>query len=274
MRVFHLIFRSRTSALAAAAVVVLLGASAYQVRHAFITLGAPSSYVAPDAPDTAVATGDASFQQELMLLGLATTSDPSASSDTDPSAMIGPVVVAQLIGQYAGLVETGTYTPEKGATAAGSIAPYVRAAISYKTYNAADIRTDVDTSYERMLRYRADLRDALAPLLQNTQQEFELYAKYVETSDPSYLDELSAAALNYRAAASNTASLVVPRDALNYHLDILNAMALFAATIEEMSDETADPFASAALLRSYNTAEQKMFVSFDSLSNYYGQKLP
>lgn len=260
--------------LAALAVLILLGALAYQVRHAFLALGTPSIYTAPETQSPSVVSGDASLQQELILLGLATSSDPSATSETDPTAMIGPVVVAQILGQYAGLVETGAYTPEKGAAVAESIAPYVRAAISYKTYAAEDVRMDADTSYERMLRYRADLRDALAPLLKNTQSEFELYAKYIETSDASYLAALSAAALNYREAASNTAAMVIPRDALNYHLDILNAMELFAATLEEMSDETADPFASAALLRSYNSAEQEMFVSFDSLSNYYGQKLP
>ncbi len=125
-----------------------------------------------------------------------------------------------------------------------------------------------------MIRYRSDLREAFAPLLKNTESELEMYAKYVETSDPIHLERLSSAAQNYREAARNTARVTVPRDAINYHLSILNAMAQFAATLDAMAKNADDPFSSVALLRNYNSAEESMLVSFDSLKNYYGQKLP
>lgn len=261
------------SVLATIAVVLLIFALAYQIRHLVATLNTSIAYEAPVSQDTGDAS-DAQLQQELMLLGLATSSDPGAISESDPISMIGPVVVAQLAGRYAGLVDSGSYSEESGAAAAESIAPHVKAAISYEKYDAADVQTDSETSYERMLGYRSDLREALSPLLKNTESEFEVYGKYIETSDTGYLDQLSNIAVNYRAAAEAAARVTVPRDALNYHLDILNAMALFAATLETMASHPDDPFATVALLRSYNSAEERMFLTFNALSNYYGQKLP
>ncbi len=263
------------STAAALSIVVLLVALVYQTQHLFSSIAQPSTYTAQGSDSPSVTAGSAEWQQEMLLLGLATSTDPSAvPEETDPIAMIGPIVVAQLVGQYAGLVDSGKYDDKTGATVAESIAENVRAAISYKTHVSSDIKTDADTSYDRMIKYRADLREALSPLLLNTESELDLYAKYVETSDASYLLALSKAAVNYREAAKNAASLTIPRDALNYHLDILNAMELFAATLESMAKENQDAFASVALLRSYNTAEQRMFTSFDALRNYYGQKLP
>lgn len=238
------------------------------------TIAQPTVYTAPETGQEEELVDDAEWQQELILLGLATTSDPSATSETDPIAMIGPVVVAQLVGQYAGLIDSGTYSEAAGTAAAEAIAPNVRAAVSYKTYAASEFKTDTDISYERMLEYRSDLREALAPLLRNTESELDIYARYVETGEILHLERLSSVAANYREAAANAAALTIPRDAGYYHRDILNAMEQFAATLDAMAKNTDDAYASVALLRSYNSAEQKMFLSFDALSNYYGQKLP
>lgn len=217
---------------------------------------------------------DAEWQQEMLLLGLSTSTNPAAVSDSDPISMIGPYVAAELIGQYAGLKEQGRNTPENMQAAAESIARNVRASISYKTYAVADIPTDTDTSYERMLTYRADMREALKPLFTDMGPEFEIFARYVETSDPVYLEQLADSAKNYRAAADSAATVVVPKDAVNYHRAVLNAMQEFAATLDAMSEHADDPMASVALLRTYNTAELNMLNSFNDLPSYYRQKLP
>lgn len=210
----------------------------------------------------------------MVLLGLATSSEAGAGTSTDPVGMIGPVVLGKLMGEYAGLVESQSYSQDALQQAAASIAPNVKAVVPYQTYTLDDLTTDTDTSYARMLTYRSDLRAALAPLLDNKNSELEMYAKYVETSDPTYLGKLAAAAANYRLAASSTAKVVVPRDAVNYHLDILNAMEKFAATLDSMSKHGDDSIGSVALLRTYNDAEQRMYTSFNALSDYYGQKTP
>lgn len=250
---------------------LLVGAVVWRLEI-FKGAGVEPSYVAAAHTPQEGAPRGADYEQEMLLLGLATSSDPRAVSDEDPLGMIGPVVVAQLVGKYAGLVEKGAYSEEAGASAAESIAQNVRAAISYKTHAISSFKTDSDISYARMLSYRSDLREALEPLLENTQSEFEIYAAYVETNDAEHLEKLRTVAQSYRKAAENAASIRIPRDAVNYHRDILNAMEQFAATLEAMSTHADDALASVALLRSYNAAEQNMFMSFDALSEYYDQK--
>lgn len=219
-------------------------------------------------------TPGANWQQEMTLLGLATTSDPNAASAGDPIALIGPSVIGQLIGTFAGLAGSGTYSSEAFAKAAESIAPNVKAILNYKTYGVIDIKTDNDTSFDRMLTYRADLREALAPLLENTENELDIYARYIETSDTDNLARLQHASVHYHKAVENLALMTVPKDAVNYHVAILNATQEFGATLDAIATHPDDPFAIAALLRSYNKAEADMYTSYDGLASYYGQKRP
>ncbi len=259
-------------------VATLLGVSAWRVSA---SMRVPTP--APIAVVTQNDTGDTSQedlamqQQEKILLGQSTTVGvgvADTSTSTDPIAMIGPMVTAQMVGQYAGLQDQGTYSSTTAAIAAGNIAANMRAAISYKTFVLNDLKTDPDTSYTRMLKYRADLRIAFEPLLKNSANELDLFAKYEETSDPTYLNDLRAAAVNYNNAIALTAAMTVPRDAVNYHLAILNAMSEFSATIVAMADHGDDALASAALLRTYNKAEADMYNSFNALGSYYSQKTP
>lgn len=273
MRVLQQIFSSRAGTTAALSVIAVVVILSWKVVS-FATAGAAAANaVAAAASADAETPHGASWQQEMALLGI-DVEGPNEATSTDHLAMIGPMVSAELVGEYVGLQSSGAFSSSTAQQAADGIAENVRAVVPSKTYVLADLRTDNDTSYKRMLTYRADLRDALVPLLQNTNAELELYAKYVETSDPNYLEQLKAAAANYRAAAEKTLLVVVPRDAVNYHIAILNAMQQFASVLDAMATHTADPLTNAALLRSYNKAEQDMYTSFNNLTAYYSQKTP
>ena len=258
---------------AALSVVLLLGVSVSRISSLMQQSRQVLAFVAAPATQTSAIAG-ADWQQEMTLLGLNTENNPTATSTFDSIAMIGQIVIAEMVGQYAGIQDRGAYTTETVQNASENIAANLRANILYKTYLTTDFKTDTDTSYARMLTYRSDLREALAPLMQNTGSELELYGKYIETADTKYLGQLSAAADNYRAAAQNAAALTVPRDSVNYHKDILNAMEQFSATLDKMATHAGDPLASAALLRTFNQAETTMYTSFNALSRYYSQKTP
>ncbi len=274
MRVPPNIFRSPIGVTAALSVAVLVCVAIWQVSS-FVRNGQVSlAYVAVPTPTQPSNASGADWQQEMALLGLTDRNDPTATSSSDTIAMIGPMVIAQMVGAYAGLQSQGTPTLEGVQAVSNTVSSNLRAAISYKTYTIADFKTDPDISYERMLTYRSDLRTALTPLLNNKSAELDLYGKYIETSDPSYLTRLTAAAKNYKDAAANTAALSIPRDAVNYHKDILNAMEEFGATLEQLVSHANDSLASAALLRAYNQAEEDMYTSFNALSAYYSQKTP
>ncbi|MBI2610651.1 hypothetical protein HYW60_01805 [Candidatus Kaiserbacteria bacterium] len=192
--------------------------------------------------------------------------------DEDGISHIAENVIGALVGSYATLAESGSYTTEEGEKIAKDIAGSLKASVSYEAYDGRDIKTDADISYERMLAYRNDLRIALEPLLKNPGYELELFATYIETHDARYLEQLKSAAKNYRAGIENTANIVVPEDALSEHIGVLNALSEFAAVVERLTEYSDDPFASAALLRTYNETELRLFSSFDALATYEKQK--
>ena len=112
----------------------------------------------------------------------------------------------------------------------------------------------------------------LAMKLKNTEYELNMFARYIDTGDVEYLARLERTVENYRAAAENAAQLTVPADAVVHHIRVLNALSEFAATLDGLKDNAGDPFASVALLRTYNTAEQNVYLSFDALARYARNK--
>jgi len=196
----------------------------------------------------------------------------AAGEDPDGIAYIADNVAGVLLGSYESLAEAGVYTPEEGERVAGIIASDLLASVSYASYSSVDIQADSDTSYERMLTYRNDLRLALEPLLENPGYELGIFANYIESRDTKYLEQLRQAAQNYRAAVASAASLVVPEDAVPHHVEILNALSEFGATTERLSQHAEDAFASVALLRTYQSSETRLFTSFNTLAEYYKHK--
>ncbi|MDO8514473.1 MAG: hypothetical protein Q7S50_02935 [bacterium] len=246
-----------TAAVSALLFVTALGWQAYNAIEA---KRAATSFVASTDPVSAhkVDTYEAGAQ-------LATSSD-------DGSSPIGSAILGGLVNTYAALQEQGLYTPEVGQKIAERMAVNLQVPISHKTYTLTDVKTDLDTSYARMLVYRESMQDALAPLLKNTELEFETFARYTDTKDPVYLEKLKGAAKNYFASADAGAKIIVPTDAASRHIAILNALQEFGTVLTMLADNANDPFASVALLRSYNQAESDVLASFQALVTYQKQK--
>lgn len=225
-------------------------------------------------PGSEEAVADPLYQQEMILLGLSTTSASGVGNGTDPIGLIAPQVLAQLLGRYSSLVESGTFSEAAGAAAAAQIAPHVRALVTYMPHAQADVQTTSDTSYDRMLTYRENLQEALRPLLSNTRAEYEIYGSYIATGDSEELAELQRVAKNYSAAAQSAIKVVVPTDAAATHLELVNALTHFAATLDSLAVHADDPIGSIALLRTYNDTELAVVTSFDKLAKYARSKLP
>ncbi len=241
---------------AAISIAALLAVAGWQISTTMRDKNIATSYVADDR--SAVNTED-------------TLASSTFSFDSETTAL-GSAVLDGIVGEYLSLQERGLYTPEVGEKTAEKMAATLKAPVAYRTYTAADIAASTDTSYARMLAYRGDLQVALAPLLKNTEAEYEIFAYYVSTKDKKNLEKLLSAAQNYRDAAKATARVIPPKDALHQHLGILNAMEEFAATIDVLVANADDPFASVALLRSYNQSETSVLTSFAALAKYYREK--
>jgi hypothetical protein len=224
--------------------------------------------------NTLVALRDTSLQNQIATTTRVLATSATTSSDLGSISPISMDIMAQVLSAYASNVaKNGVYEPTSGVQAAIDIGKNLSPKVSYQTYALGDVKTDPDTSTNRMLSYRADLRVALEPLFDIKHLELETFAHYVETGNAAYLNELHADAVSYRAAASNVAKVIAPSDAAVYQAAILNALNEFAATLDAMSDNAQDPLASAALLKTYTNAESSLRISFDSLGAYAAHKM-
>jgi hypothetical protein len=259
---------SGISVTAALSVVVLLGAVGWKIEQSFQDKGDGMNVVA------GAAAADHSGIGNDALSGNAGSLGEGTSSATDPSApaQITDSVANTLAYDYAAMQANGTYSTSSATALATAIGAGLKASVTYKQYSASDIKTDPDTSYARMLTYRAALQTSFAPLLKNTTPEIDMLTSYVKTNDPKYLTQLQQAADNYKLAAVETAQVVVPKDAVAVQVGILNAMQEFAATLDQMAASASDPFTEATLLNTYMQAQGDMFSSFNNLYGYEKNK--
>lgn len=245
---------------AALAVVVLVGVGVWQGVESLSRKNAAGTFVA--------AAESGSGAQNAAVAPAASTS----TGNTDPISAVSSNALGEVVGAYAGLQQQGTYSSSSAASIAGSIGMGLSAPVSYTPIDASAIKTSSDTSYAAMIRYRTALQGSLKPLLKNTQPEYEIFGMYVETKQQTYLDQLRAAAENYILAASSSAALTVPTDAVQVQLGLVNSMNEFAATLDQLASHASDPIASSVLLENYNRAESDVLGAFQSLVTYEQSK--
>lgn len=190
-----------------------------------------------------------------------------ANSEATNTTPLGDAILGQFATRFIALAQNGLSTTTAADTAADIVPNIPTAAFAER-----DIPKDSDTSLARVLQYRNDLRIALAPLLNSTTPELDIYAQWIDTGDEQYLKKLSTIAGDYDAAILAAQKVRTPADAVHYQAGILNAMAQFSMALKALSANAKDPIASVTLLRTYNMAEQQMFIAFNSLAMYAAQK--
>lgn len=196
----------------------------------------------------------------------------AASSTAKNITPLGASIFAQAIVAFDKATQQAS-SSDAGLAAVQDFGAKIKPPVDYRTYAAGDISTVSDTSKDRVLSYRADLRTALEPLLENKEYELDVFAKYVDTKDTKYLQDLRLASQNYKRAIVNTEKVVAPADAASYQAAILTAMSEFSATLDALADNATDPFASSALLRTFTDAQDNMVASFNSIGKYASQKI-
>ncbi len=225
------------------------------------------------APATAGAESATSTHEGNPLASIMSSSDQDASSSMPAGITpLGAQILSQAVLEYDKAAQAAS-SSDAGIQAVKDFGAKAAPAVSFKTYASSDIHTVPDISKERSLAYRADLRVALEPLLENKDNELELYGLYIETKDAQYLNKLRAASANYKLAIANTEKVVAPVDAAVYQAAILNSMSQFSATLDAMTANATDPFASSALLKTYLNAQDSMLGSFNLIGRYSSQKM-
>jgi hypothetical protein len=223
----------------------------------------------PVAQNTQVAAGNNSDFTDDPLVELAANANGNSFDGVTP---LGAQVLAQTIVAFDRAVQQSSST-EAGIAAVKNLGEQIRLPLEYRSYSVSDIATVSDTSKDRMLSYRADLRVALEPLLLNKEYELDIFARFVESNDTKYLSDLRIVSQNYRQAIARMEKVVAPTDAAFYHASILTALSEFSVTLDALADNATDPLASAALLRNFVGAQNAIVTSFDAIGKYAYQKL-
>jgi len=251
------------------AVAVLIGTLAWQATRSWREPTEEIRVAITEQTKKLDSNNDIRWQRALEVGLAGDGNEGDVLNDPDGLSNIADNVLGTLVGSYVAMKDAGTYTPAQGNRVAETVSSDLRANISYRIYGTSDIKTDPDASLSRMLAYRSDLRIALEPLLENRSYELDIFASYIDTGDEAHLAELRHMAERYRTATENVLKVVVPENALTHQLDILNALSEFEMVLEKMATYANDPFAAAALLRTFSGAEVNMLTSFDALAGYF-----
>ncbi len=214
--------------------------------------------------------GIADWQEELLGETASSTGTSSPSAPTDPVENFGGAVMQSLVSGYLSLKEHNQYTPERGELLAERLATQIKAPVIFVPHTESELTLVVDTGEAQLLRYRSDMRAALAPMVDlSAEPEFSLYARYIATNDTAWLDQLSETAARYRTAESAVLKVEVPMSAKDVHLRAVNALGKYTETLERLVRFANDPIASLALLRTYNEDEREFLLAFDALAKFY-----
>lgn len=218
--------------------------------------------------------GTPDWQDELAKSGVVINATSSlASTSTDPLSFIGEDIAEALYGGYLSLKRYGEYTPSRGEQLAETIVQNIRAPQLFVAHSVDELTLSPDMTEKNVLEYRAHMREALAPMVTDDPPEFELFARYLETKDGSWLLAIADAAKRYRIVERNMLDVAVPQDAAPEHLRALNAVGSYADTLERLALFGTDALASIALIQSQNANEEEMLYAFDSLAQYYVRKV-
>lgn len=213
------------------------------------------------------------WQEELFGTSTPSTS-ASSTEEADPVENIGGALMQSLVSGYLSLKDYDQYTPERGELLAERLAAQVKAPTVFTPHTESELTLVADTGEAQVLRYRADMRAALAPMVDlSAEPEFSLYARYVATNDTSWLDKLAETAARYRAAETAVLQVTVPASAKDLHLRAVNALGKYTETLERLVRFADDPIASLALLRTYNEDEREFLLAFDALAKFYVERI-
>ncbi len=214
------------------------------------------------------------WQEELLPATASSTATSSPETSDDPVSNFSGAVMQSLVSGYLSLKEHDQYTPERGELLAERLAAEMKAPVIFVPHTESALTLVADTGETQLLRYRADMRAALAPMVDlSAEPEFSLYARYITTNDRSWLEKLLETAMRYRTAEGAALEVEVPMSAKEVHLRAINALGKYTETLERLVRFADDPIASLALLRTYNEDEREFLLAFDALAKFYVAQL-
>ena len=139
-------------------------------------------------------------------------------------------------------------------------------------YALKDIETTTDISQPRTLMYRDQFQQAILPVTQIGEYELMTYGRAIESGDPAEFEKLTAAATIYDEIAQTLLTIIVPEDAAQAHLDLINSFATFASILNTMTKTPEDPLLTFIATRDFLEGEDAIKLAYSQIDIYFTLK--
>jgi len=224
----------------------------------------------PNNPDS---DGDGISDSEEKSDPIATFSE-DANTRASLSSSTADYLGFRILGEYSLLKERDAFTPLQVDTVGERLSQEVKSVLPFPQYTQDDLAIRDDGGQRAIEEHRRDIQNAIIPFLSmSSEPEFAIFARYVDEKDSDALRELRERSSIYKKVAADVLAIPVPRSLAPMHLEVVNALVFFAATLDEMVAKANDPFVALSLLNTYNSSEEYIKVVFNALSTEYRARL-
>ena len=174
----------------------------------------------------------------------------------------------ELFAGYVALKEQGNLDTRAEQIFLGSLAAEELSAPDAQVYTEGDLPGNRGSSEAEVKRYWEDMKPALLHMLNVPENELIVFARALENADATEMVSISKSIEVYDETIDKLLTIAPPQDATSLHLEIINALSFTVATLEMMPDSLVDPIQALNVVRSYNTAEDRLERVFDRMNTY------
>ena len=167
-------------------------------------------------------------------------------------------------------IQTGKFIPKEKILkdAVSSVKPLIKS----RQYSKKDLNI-VPTTYANKFTYIKGLKMELIKMLKDSQNEYVGLTKIAQGDKKEGVTELKKTVANYNTHISKIINLSVPKDAVDVHLNFINALSKYVYNLEGISLLYTDPIRTASSVQNFlnsknmlKTANKKMIVYINKLT--------
>jgi RNase H-fold protein (predicted Holliday junction resolvase) len=136
-----------------------------------------------------------------------------------------------------------------------------------------DIKTTNDTTKQSVVKYKADIKQALQPILMlKKEYELDVYSRAIRDNDLKIFQHLNNIAKQYRKASKQVLVVTAPKDVAETQRKLAEDLMVFATVLDAMAEGYNDPAMSLAGLKHFTETEQEIVKTFDLYKKYFLSK--
>lgn len=136
-------------------------------------------------------------------------------------------------------------------------------------YDESDIFQSPVSSTEALRQYGNAVGNIITTFSIDNRNEAVVLLDALQNDDPTILDELIPIQEVYKNIHEEIQKLIVPKDAVRMHIDLLNGIATIENTIAMMRETFTDPLQTIAALKSYEENVTALHLAFSNAHSFF-----